>query len=188
MSLLIIDNYDSFTYNLVQCVEQSGIEDYVLAKNDQLGTVRPEQFEKVLISPGPGVVSETGQLFRFIEKYHKEKSFLGICLGFEALLEFLGAKMAQLPKPMHGIKNEGIILRDDIIFRDLPRKFNIGHYHSWYVKEVDFPKETQILMKDSNGLIMAFRHKKYDLRAVQFHPESYMTEFGCRIITNWLSL
>jgi len=186
VSLLIIDNYDSFTYNLVQCVEQAGTEDYILAKNNQLESLHPEDFEKVLISPGPGVASEAGQLFRFIEKYHQTKSFLGICLGFEALLEFFGAKTTQLPKPMHGIKNEGIILHDDIIFRSLPRKFNIGHYHSWYVKKEDFPEETQILMKDSSGLVMAFRHKKYNLRAVQFHPESYMTEFGSRIITNWL--
>ena len=187
MSLLIIDNYDSFTYNLVQCVEQAGEDDYLLVKNDQLDMVDSEQFEKVLISPGPGVAVEAGQLFDFIEKYYQKKSFLGICLGFEALLEFFGAKLSLLPEPMHGIQNEGIILRYDSLFQHLPQKFNIGHYHSWHVKEEHFPEETEVLMKDNTGLIMAFRHKKYDLRAVQFHPESYMTDQGPVIIKNWLT-
>ncbi len=184
MSLLIIDNYDSFTYNLIQCVEQAGAEDYLLVKNDRLDALKTTQFEKVLISPGPGIASESGQLPEFIEKFYQSKSFLGICLGFEALLEFFGAKLSLLSEPMHGIQNEGIILCNDPVFQNLP----IGHYHSWYVKEEDFPEETEILMKDSTGLVMAFRHKKYNLRAVQFHPESYMTEFGPEIIKNWLTL
>lgn len=188
MSLLIIDNYDSFTYNLVQCVEQAGAEDYLLVKNDRLDSLKPTQFEKVLISPGPGIASESGQLPEFIERFYQSKSFFGICLGFEALLEFLGAKLSLLSEPMHGIQNEGTILCNDPVFQSLPRQFQIGHYHSWYVKEEDFPRETEILMKDSIGLVMAFRHKKYDLRAVQFHPESYMTEFGSEIIKNWLTL
>ena len=182
MSLLIIDNYDSFTYNLIQCVEQAGAGDYLLVKNDRLDSLKPVQFEKVLISPGPGIASESGQLPEFIEKFYQCKSFLGICLGFEALLEFLGAKPSLLSEPMHGIQNEGTILCNDPVFQNLPRQFQIGHYHSWYVKEEDFPNETEILMKDSFGLVMAFRHKKYDLRAVQFHPGSYMTEFGSEII------
>lgn len=188
MSLLIIDNYDSFTYNLVQCVEQAGAEDYLLVKNDRLDSLKPAQFEKVLISPGPGIASESGQLPEFIEKFYQSKSFLGICLGFEALLEFFGAKLSLLSEPMHGIQNEGTILCNDPVFQNLPRQFQIGHYHSWYVKEEDFPNETEILMKDSTGLVMAFRHKKYNLYALQFHPESYMTEFGSEIIKNWLTL
>ena len=188
MSLLIIDNYDSFTYNMVQCVEQAGAEDYLLVKNDLLNSLKPAQFEKVLISPGPGIASESGQLPGFIKKFYQSKSFFGICLGFEALLEFFGAKLSLLPEPMHGIQNEGTILHNDPLFQHLPPKFQIGHYHSWYVKEEDFPEETEILMKDSAGLVMAFRHKKYNLRAVQFHPESYMTEFGPEIIKNWLTL
>ncbi len=153
-----------------------------------LETLSSQQFEKVLISPGPGVASESGQLLTFIEKFHQNKSFLGICLGFEALLEFFGATLSLLPKPMHGIKNEGIILQNDLIFQDIPRNFQIGHYHSWYIKEENFPEEAEILMRDSNGLIMAFRHRKFAVRAVQFHPESYMTDFGNQLIKNWLTL
>jgi len=126
MSLLIIDNYDSFTYNMVQCVEQAGAEDYLLVKNDLLNSLKPAQFEKVLISPGPGIASESGQLPGFIKKFYQSKSFFGICLGFEALLEFFGAKLSLLPEPMHGIQNEGTILHNDPLFQHLPPKFQIG--------------------------------------------------------------
>jgi anthranilate synthase component 2 len=188
VSLLIIDNYDSFTYNLVQQVEQCGVENYRLVKNDQLETLAPLSFDKVLISPGPGIASEAGTLLPFLSKYHKTKSFLGICLGFEALLELLGARLSPLAAPMHGIQNEGNILQEDPLFRRLPNRFKIGHYHSWYVKETDFPPETCILVKDSNGLPMAFRHRRYPLYGLQFHPESYMTENGQQIIQNWLEM
>jgi len=187
MSLLIIDNYDSFTFNLVQCVEEAGVKDYLIVKNDWLSALPLSRFDRVLISPGPGIASESGQLLNFIQKYYRQKSFLGICLGFEALLEFFGARLSLLPVPMHGIQNEGIILHNDCLFKDLPKNIRIGHYHSWFVREEDFPQETEILMKDSSGLIMAFRHKKYPLRALQFHPESYMTPFGSKIIANWLT-
>jgi anthranilate synthase component 2 len=187
VSLLIIDNYDSFTYNLVQYVEQAGKE-YFLAKNDRLDTLPPESFEKVLISPGPGIAQEAGQLPDFISAYFHRKSFLGICLGFEALLEFLEAKLSLLPKPMHGIQNTGVVVKEDPLFKNIPKELKIGHYHSWYVKEEDFPGETDILMKDENGLIMAFRHKSLPVYGVQFHPESYMTERGSEIIKNWLEI
>ncbi len=186
MALLIIDNYDSFTYNLVQCVEQTGRDDYLLIKNDRLDNIRPEQFEKVLISPGPGIAHEAGQLPQFIGKYYQTKPFLGICLGFEAMLVFFGAKLSQLTKPMHGIQNRGIVLKEDPLFNNIPPTFKIGHYHSWYVKEEEFPREAEVLMKDETGLIMAFRHKILPLYGLQFHPESYMTEFGSKIIENWL--
>lgn len=188
MSLLIIDNYDSFTYNLVQQVEQGGLENYRLVKNDRLDTVASSSFDKVLISPGPGLAGEAGALLPFLSKHYKTKSFLGICLGFEALLELLGAPLSPLAGPMHGIQNEGVVLQKDPLFHGLPHRFKIGHYHSWYVKEKDFPADTRILMKDSNGLPMAFRHQQYPLYGLQFHPESYMTENGQQIIQNWLKM
>jgi anthranilate synthase component 2 len=186
VALLIIDNYDSFTYNLVQMVEQAGAKDYLLLKNDRLDNIDSTSFEKVLISPGPGISSEAGQLLPFIKQYYQTKDFLGVCLGFEALLEFLGAPLSLLPEPMHGIQNQGILLQKDKIFSGLPETFKIGHYHSWFVKEEDFPEDCEVLMKDELGLIMAFRHKKYALRAVHFHPESYMTPLGVQIIRNWM--
>jgi anthranilate synthase component 2 len=188
LKLLIIDNYDSFTFNLVQLVEQNGVTDYLLIKNDQLHQLSETGFDKVLISPGPGIASEAGDLMDFLQKYYQKKAILGICLGFEALAELFGGKLRQLQQPMHGLRNKGQILRSDPLFSGLPQQFYIGHYHSWIIPENEMPAELEIIMKDENGLPMAFRHQKYDLVGLQFHPESVMTEFGLEIIRNWLSV
>ena len=184
--LLIIDNYDSFTYNLVQLVEQAGISEYLLVKNDQLHGLKSESFDKVIISPGPGIASEAGDLMQFLKLYYHKKSILGICLGYEALAELFGGNLVQMPGPMHGIRNKGKIVKKDSIFKGLPAEFFIGHYHSWIIEENGMPKELEILMKDENSLPMAFRHKHYDLTGLQFHPESVMTQFGLEMIYNWL--
>jgi len=186
MKLLIIDNYDSFTYNLVQLVEQAGFADYSLVKNDRLLGLNSASFEKAIISPGPGIAAEAGELMQFLKIHHPEKSLLGICLGYQALAELFGAKMVQLPEPMHGLRNKGIVINQDRIFKGLPNEFFIGHYHSWSVEEKNMPAELQILMQDENGLPMAFRHRHLDLVGLQFHPESVMTEFGVEMIKNWL--
>ena len=188
MKLLIIDNYDSFTYNLVQLVEQAGVNDYLLVKNDQLLQLEDMDFEKVIISPGPGIAKEAGELIKFLKKYYKKKSILGICLGYEALAELFGAKLVQMPEPMHGIRNKGRIVKGGITFKGLPEEFYIGHYHSWIVEESGMPSELDILLKDENGLPMAFKHKRFDLTGLQFHPESVMTEYGQEMIRNWLEL
>lgn len=188
MSLLIIDNYDSFTYNLVQSVEQAGNIDFQVVKNDRLMKISSGSFEKVLISPGPGVAEEAGDLMKFIAAFYKTKSFFGVCLGFEALLSFFGARLSLLPAPLHGIQNKGLVMKNDRLFKNMPVSFDIGHYHSWYVKENDFPAGFDILMKDEAGRIMAFRHRKFFLYGVQFHPESYMTTLGDEIIKNWLEM
>ena len=185
--LLIIDNYDSFTYNLVQLVEQAGYRDFFLVKNDGLHQVSPDVFDKVLISPGPGIAREAGSLMEFLQRIHAEKPVLGICLGYEALAELFGGKLVQMSEPMHGIRNRGLIVRNDRIFEGLPREIQIGHYHSWIIEEPDMPAELEILMKDESGLPMAFRHRTFDLTGLQFHPESVMTEFGDVMIGNWLS-
>jgi len=187
LKLLIIDNYDSFTYNLVQLVEQNGVNDYLLVKNDQLHQLPEAGFDKVLISPGPGIASEAGELMGLIQKYHQKKNILGICLGFEALAELFGGKLRQLQQPMHGLRNKGHILCSDPIFKGLPQQFYIGHYHSWIISENEMPAELEIILKDENGLPMAFRHHKYDLVGLQFHPESVMTDFGYELIRNWLA-
>jgi len=184
--LLIIDNYDSFTYNLVQLVEQAGVSDYFLVKNDQLLGLKSDAFDKVIISPGPGIAKEAGELMQFLKMYYHKKSMLGICLGYEALAELFGGKLIQMPEPMHGIRNKGKILKQDSIFNDLPNEFFIGHYHSWIIEEKEVPAELEILVKDENGLPMAFKHKQFNLTGLQFHPESVMTEFGLEMIRNWL--
>ena len=186
VKLLIIDNYDSFTYNLVQLVREAGQEAFLLVKNDALPALKPDDFDKVLISPGPGLAHEAGQLMPFISQYKKEKSFLGICLGFEALVLSSGGKLSPLPQPLHGIQNEGRVLGHDPVFSGLPKKFPVGHYHSWYVEAADFPSSLEVTLKDQQDMIMAFRHKEADMRGFLFHPESFMTDFGFEMIRNWL--
>ena len=186
MKLLIIDNYDSFTFNLVQQVEEVGEKDYFIVKNDQLDAVKADDFEGVLISPGPGVAHEAGQLPLFLQRFYNKKNILGICLGFEALVEFFGGKLSALDEPLHGIQNKGVIIHHNLLFNQVEEPFLIGHYHSWYVSSSDFPDELEISVKDELGLIMACRHKQYPLFGLQFHPESYMTPQGRRMISNWL--
>lgn len=187
MRLLIIDNYDSFTFNLVQLVEQAGCTDFLLVKNDALHQISPSVFDKVLISPGPGIASEAGSLMAFLEANHSVKPVLGICLGYEALAELFGGKLIQMSEPMHGIRNKGTIVSRDRIFNGLPDTFFIGHYHSWIIEENGMPDKLEILMKDQNDLPMAFRHRELELTGLQFHPESVMTEHGDVLIRNWLT-
>jgi len=185
ISLLIIDNYDSFTYNLVQLVEQAGILQYDLIKNDGLGQLK-KHYDKILISPGPGIASEAGDLLPFLTERYRESSFLGICLGYEALVEFFGGTHQKLPKPLHGYRNKAFVLKEHYLFEKLPRSFFIGHYHSWFTVEETFPDEMELLIKDELGLIMAAAHRQFDLTGLQFHPESIMTEYGAEMIKNWL--
>ncbi len=185
MRLLIIDNYDSFTYNLVQLIEQVG-SDYLLVKNDCMDKVGNDEFDKIIISPGPGIAKEAGQLLWFLKKHYKSKPILGICLGHEAIAELFGAKLYQMESPMHGIKNMGHITIRDEIFKEIPDQFSIGHYHSWNIDESTLPKELEIIVRDENNLNMAIRHTQYNIIGVQFHPESIMTDYGYEIIRNWL--
>ena len=186
MKLLIIDNYDSFVFNLVQLVEQSGFSDYLIRKNDNILSLNQNDFDKVLISPGPGLTMEAGQLLGFIQKFYRTKPMLGVCLGHVAIAELFGAKLVQMPEPWHGIQGPGIVIKDDRLFHGLPSEFKIGHYHSWILEEKSLPAEIEITMIDDNGLIMAIKHKEYDLVGLQFHPESIMTEHGLEMMGNWL--
>ena len=188
LKLLIIDNYDSFTYNLVQLVEQADVHDYLLVKNDRLEKLKSVDFDKVLISPGPGIASEAGELIPFLQQFINSKSFLGICLGYEAIAESFGGKLVKLPEPLHGIRNKGKVLGNAAIFKGLPQQFYIGHYHSWIIERASFPAELEPTLEDENGLIMAFRHRKLDLHGFQFHPESIMTEYGFEMVKNWMEL
>lgn len=187
LKLLIIDNYDSFTYNLVQIIEQNGVKNFKVVKNDDLLGLNVEDYDKILISPGPGIAKEAGQLMPFLRSVFKTKSILGVCLGYEAIGELFGAKLTKMPHPMHGIQNYGTSLKNDTIFRGFPNKFKIGHYHSWIIEEQQMPDCLEITMKDENDLPMAFKHKEYKIRGLMFHPESIMTEFGKEIISNWLT-
>ena len=185
MKLLIIDNYDSFTYNLVQLIKQSGIHQLTIVKNDNLLSLK-YNFDKILISPGSGIASEAGELMTFLKQEYKKTSILGICLGQEAIVELFGGIHKKLDHPMHGYQNKATIIQQHYIFKKLPTTFRIGHYHSWYVDEPALPAELQVLIKDENNLIMGLTHKNYDVTGLLFHPESMMTEFGSEMIKNWL--
>jgi len=186
LKLLIIDNYDSFTYNLVQLVKQSGVDEFEIVKNDRLLSLN-QHFDKILISPGPGIASEAGQLMEYLKQNSQTSSVLGVCLGQEAIIELLGGKHKKLKHPLHGYRNKANILQEHYIFNGLPETFNIGHYHSWYVDERLFPEELEILVKDEEGLIMGVTHKHFDVTGLFFHPESIMTEFGKEMVSNWLN-
>lgn len=188
LGLLIIDNYDSFVFNLVQLIEQAGETDYLIRKNDQLLSLDSDEFDKVLISPGPGIASESGDLPVFVKTHLERISILGICLGYEAIAEVCGGKLTQLAKPMHGVRTKGKVIADNQLFKGLPDRFHIGHYHSWIIERESFPNNLEATLENENGLIMAFRHKQYNLRGLQFHPESVMTEYGFEMIKNWLEI
>jgi len=188
MKILIIDNYDSFTYNLVQLIEQAGVSEYSIIKNDQLNNVKADDFDRIIISPGPGIANEANQLMWFIKQYYSTKPILGICLGHEAIAELFGGKLIPMKESMHGIKNKAQVIVNDGIFKGLPSRFSIGHYHSWIIDEDTLPDELEVIMRDENNLNMAIKHVKYNLIGFQFHPESIMTDFGLEMMKNWLNI
>ena len=187
MSILIIDNNDSFTYNLVQLIEQCGCRNYKVFKNTEVDIDEIDRFSKIMLSPGPGLPADTKNLMKIIDKYHSTKSILGVCLGHQAIAEYLGASLINLTKPFHGVKSDIIISgSDDYIYIEMPGRFNAGRYHSWIVSEKDFPECLKITAMSSDGQIMSISHRELDLKGIQFHPESVMTEYGMQIIKNWL--
>ena len=185
MKLLIVDNYDSFTYNLYHYVNQF-VNNVEVVKNDQVNLSKINNFDKIILSPGPGLPNEHENLFKIIDIL-KEKSLLGVCLGHQAIAEYFGANLLNLDLVNHGVSNEIIINENDYIFNSLPKKINVGLYHSWFVDKKNFPKELIVTSNNKAGNIYSFKHSKFDIRGVQFHPESIMTEYGLKIIENWVT-
>lgn len=186
MKLLVIDNYDSFVYNLVHMIYNIGVEDITVVKNDKILLDDVHQFDKILLSPGPGVPENAGIMPELIKKFRASKSILGVCLGHQAIAESFGCELKILKEPLHGITSKIHFLQEDYLFKNTPSEFSIGHYHSWVVDENTVSNEIDILAKDENGNIMSIAHHHYDLRGVQFHPESVLTENGKQIISNWI--
>ncbi|OYT16159.1 MAG: aminodeoxychorismate/anthranilate synthase component II [Bacteroidetes bacterium 4572_77] len=186
-SLLILDNYDSFTYNLVQLVEQHAGWHFEVHKNDEFPLAEVARFDKILLSPGPGLPAEAGIMPQIFQKYASEKSILGICLGHHALAEAFGGRLFNFKKPVHGIQRKTHVLAPDVLFKNLPPTFEAGLYHSWAVEKESIPKELKITAISEKGVIMALQHKSYDVRSLQFHPESIMTPYGREMLWNWLS-
>ena len=185
--ILVIDNYDSFTYNLVHLLQELG-QNYTVWRNDKFELKDVDDFNKILLSPGPGIPEEAGLLMDVIRQYAPLKSILGICLGQQAIAEVFGGTLYNLPKPLHGVATD-IIITDETekLFLDFPKDSKIGRYHSWAVTKENLPSCLQVTAVDDNGVIMALSHKEYDVRSVQFHPESILTTNGKKLIANWLS-
>lgn len=184
--ILVIDNYDSFTYNLVHLVNELGGEVEVW-RNDKFAIEDVDQFDKILLSPGPGVPDEAGLLLDVIRTYAPTKSILGICLGQQAIAEAFGGSLLNLGRPMHGIATPvSVVDKEELLFIDCPDTINVGRYHSWVVNQADFPDCLEITATDESTEIMALRHKTLDVRGVQFHPESVLTEYGKQMIKNWM--
>ncbi len=184
--IVIIDNYDSFTYNLVHYFEAINCE-VTVYRNDEFELDELQNFDKIVLSPGPGLPSEAGLLMQVIATYFKSKSILGICLGQQAIGEFFGGKLRQLSTVKHGVNSTiKTLVSDEILFKNLPENLVVGRYHSWAVNPDDFPTELEITSIDKNGMIMSLKHKTYDVHAVQYHPESILTPNGKQILENFL--
>lgn len=185
MRLLIFDNYDSFTYNIAHAVRQLGVEPDVV-RNDKITLDEVGDYDKIIISPGPGIPSEAGILPQLLERYATEKPILGVCLGHQAIGERFGAKLRNLSTVYHGVQSEARLTADDYIFAGIPSAFEVGRYHSWVVDRESLPSELEVTAVSPDGEIMAMRHRSLDVRGVQFHPESVLTPYGLEIIDNWL--
>ncbi|MCM1077290.1 MAG: aminodeoxychorismate/anthranilate synthase component II [Bacteroides sp.] len=186
MRLLIFDNYDSFTYNIAHAVRLLGVEPDV-KRNDKISLDEIGEYDKIIISPGPGIPSEAGILPQLLERYATEKPILGVCLGHQAIGERFGAKLRNLTTVYHGVETEARLTADDYIFAGIPSSFEVGRYHSWVVDRESLPDCLEVTAVSPDGEIMAMRHKEYDVRGVQFHPESVLTPYGLEIIENWLN-
>jgi anthranilate synthase component 2 len=185
--ILVIDNYDSFTYNLVHCIENlTGCRPSVF-RNDEITLDEAGDYDKIVLSPGPGIPAEAGICVELIKRYASEKSVLGVCLGHQAIGEAFGASLINLKHVYHGLATQVIVLdNQDLLFKDIPVTFNAGRYHSWIVSNNNLPDCLKVTCIDSNQMIMAIRHREYDVYGVQFHPESVLTEHGTNIIRNWV--
>jgi len=185
--VLVIDNYDSFTYNLVYLLKQfKGVKVDVI-RNDKVDLDALSGYDKLLFSPGPGVPQEAGMMCGIIKAYAATKPMLGVCLGHQAIGEVFGSKLKNLTQVFHGIATDIFVKIDEGIFRAVPKTFKAGRYHSWVIDEINISEELEVTAIDENNLIMAVAHKKYDIQGVQFHPESILTEHSAIMMGNWIN-
>ena len=193
MKIVIIDNYDSFTYNLAHLIKELGAE-VTVYRNDEpevqalIDNVDNIEFDKIVLSPGPGIPSEAGLLLDVIRTFAGKKPMLGVCLGHQAIGEVFGGQLTNLSDVFHGVATEGTQFGNDPIFAGLPKRIVMGRYHSWVVSKDGFPSCLEITAESDEGQVMALRHKEYDIHGIQFHPESVLTTEGKTMIGNWLKL
>lgn len=184
MKIIVIDNYDSFVYNLV-CMMHNLVDATIdVVKNDKIDLKTLHLYDKILLSPGPGIPINAGKMMEVLQQ-NNTVSILGVCLGHQAIAEYSNGILFNLPEPLHGISSTILIEKDDYLFENIPKNFKVGHYHSWIVQDSEIA-DFEVLAKDESNNIMAIRHKQFDWRGVQFHPESVLTEHGAQILNNWL--
>ena len=183
---VIIDNYDSFTYNLRHLLKELGAS-VTVVRNDKFRIEDLEQFDKIVLSPGPGIPSEAGLMPQVIMAYAGRKPILGICLGHQAIGEAFGAKLLNIGNVVHGVATPAHLTAQDYLFEGLASDLEVGRYHSWVVDDKDLPQCLEVTSRSDDGYIMSLRHREYDVRGIQFHPESVLTPQGKTIINNWLN-
>jgi len=185
--ILVLDNYDSFTYNLVHLILGAGNYDLNVVRNDKIDLEEISVYDYILLSPGPGIPSEAGIMLEVIEKYARSKKILGVCLGHQGIAQVFGATLMNMKKVKHGISSKTRVVDvDDYLFKSLPQEFSVGRYHSWTVLPETVSHPIVITALDNEGQVMAISHQRFDVKGVQFHPESIMTDTGEQIIKNWL--
>lgn len=187
MKILLFDNYDSFTYNLLHLIKELGYTDVDVIRNDQMTVTDAAKYDKIILSPGPGIPSESGILLPLIKEYAGKKPIFGVCLGQQAIGEAFGGKLANLKDVYHGVATKIELTNNDYIFNGVDRELEVGRYHSWIVSNENFPDCLEVTAIDENNQIMALRHKEYDIHGVQFHPESVLTPAGETILKNFLT-
>jgi len=189
MKILVLDNYDSFTYNLVHQVRELGYgKDMDVYRNDKISLDDVEAYDKIILSPGPGLPKDSGIMPELIKEYASSKSILGVCLGHQAIAEAFSGKLFNMPVVLHGIADTTRLIAEDKIFEGLPKEFRVCRYHSWTVIPDSFNGSLEVTAVDQNDNIMALRHREFDVRGLQFHPESIITEHGMEIMKNWLEI
>lgn len=191
MKILVFDNYDSFTYNLVHLVEKITNEKVAVFRNDKIALEEVKKYDKIILSPGPGIPEEAGLLLPLIKEYAASKPILGVCLGHQAIGQAFGGTLNNLTSVYHGVATKINTLKNNkkatnYIFQNMPEELEVGRYHSWVVSRENFPSDLEITAEDDNGFIMGLQHKTYDVQGVQFHPESVLTPDGERLMRNWL--
>lgn len=188
MKILVLDNYDSFTYNLVHYIEEIVDCTIDVFRNDRITLEEVGKYDKIVLSPGPGIPDEAGILKQVIEKYGATKSILGVCLGCQAIAEVYGGTIRNMDTVFHGIARPVLVTsKDDYLYDGLPNSFLAGRYHSWVVNDDTLPSSIQVTSRDEEGLVMGIMHRQYDVRGVQFHPESVLTQYGKEMLKNWMS-
>jgi len=187
MKILVLDNYDSFTYNLVQYIEEILDEEVDVFRNDEISLAQVAEYDTIILSPGPGLPKDAGIMIDLIKKYAAEKNILGICLGHQAIGEAFGASLYNLPKVYHGVKTEIYLTEPkDSTFDNMEKTIEVGRYHSWVIKSDTLPQDFVVTSKDIDNEIMSISHKSYNVKGLQFHPESILTEEGRKILFNFL--